>query len=221
MRDRAGTSIADAMRSVGLEPDRIDEVRLKPADVSTFVELHIEQSSTLEQPGVPIGVVTHIAAPHDLFIRLSGMAAHAGATPMGARRDAFAGAAEAAVELERIARASPSGSTVATVGIARVLLGAINVIPGEVELEVDIRDHDLAARTSVVDAFLSAIGAVAERRKLELEVNTITRDDPAACSRAVVAAVRASCDDLGIEYIETASGAYHDAMVLGAEIRWG
>ena len=67
-----------------------------------------------------IGVVTAIAAPHDLRVTLQGAADHAGATPMALRRDALAGAAEAMVELEKLAVGSPSGTTVGTVGVLRV-----------------------------------------------------------------------------------------------------
>ena len=56
MVDREGISIAAAMRSVGLEPDRVAEARLDGSRVAAFVELHIEQGSVLERLGVPIGV---------------------------------------------------------------------------------------------------------------------------------------------------------------------
>jgi hydantoinase/carbamoylase family amidase len=221
MRDRDGTSIAQAMLAVGLDPDRIGEARLDPARVHAFVELHIEQGSVLEAAGVPVGVVTHIAAPHDLLVTVHGEAAHAGATPMLARRDALAGAAEAATRLELVARGSPSGTTVATIGIVRARPGAINVIPGEAELHVDIRDHDLAARTAVVNRFLAALEEIVDRRGLTVDVETITRDDPAVCSPLVVDSVRAACEELYQPYLDVTSGAYHDAMVLGAQIPMG
>jgi hydantoinase/carbamoylase family amidase len=175
----------------------------------------------LETAGIPIGVVTHIAAPHDLLVTVRGEAAHAGATPMTMRRDAFAGAVEAAALLERLAQQSPSQSTVATVGVVHVRPGAINVIPAEAELHVDVRDRDLAARTAVVEAFLAALDEIAGRRGLEVGVETITRDDPAICDDAVVTAVRAACDDLGQLYLDLTSGAYHDAMVIGAQVPIG
>jgi hydantoinase/carbamoylase family amidase len=221
MRDRNGISIAEAMYAVGLDPDRVEESRLDPARVKTFVELHIEQGNVLETAGIPVGVVTHIAAPHDLLVTVKGFAAHAGATPMTGRRDALTGAAELIGELERLASTSPSGSTVGTVGVIGARPGAINVIPGEVDLLVDIRDHDLKARTGVVNAFLSALQTVTARRGLEYDVNTITVDEPAACSQIVVDAARAACRGLEVEFIEMVSGAYHDAMVLGAQIPMG
>jgi hydantoinase/carbamoylase family amidase len=221
MRDGDGVSIAEAMQAVGLDPDRLDDARLDTSAVHAFVELHIEQAGVLEAAGIAVGAVTHIAAPHDLLVRISGTAAHAGATPMSLRRDAFAGAAEAAVELERLARESPSGSTVGTVGIVHVGPGAINVIPGEVELHVDVRDYDLGARVAVVDAFLAALNEIAARRGLHLSVGTITHDHPATCSPIVVDAVRGACDELGEPYLDVISGAYHDAMVLGAHVPIG
>jgi hydantoinase/carbamoylase family amidase len=214
-------TLAEALAAAGYDPDRVPEARIDPSAVQAFVELHIEQGSVLERRGIGLGVVTDIAAPHDLLVGFTGAAAHAGATPMCDRRDALAGASEAMVALERLARGSQSGSTVATVGVIRTLPGAINVIPGRVELEVDIRDSDLGARTAVVDAFLAEIEAIAARRGLAVEITTITRDTPAACAPLVVASARAACEQVGCEYLEMVSGAYHDAMILGAEVPIG
>jgi hydantoinase/carbamoylase family amidase len=221
MRDRDGVSVAEAMRQVGLDPDRLAEARLDPATVHAFVELHIEQAEVLESTGRQVGVVTHIAAPHDLRVTLRGSAMHAGATPMRLRRDALVGAAEAALELERLALASRSGTTVGTVGVMRISPSAVNVIPGEVQMDVDIRDSDAEAREAVVARFEAKLEELATRRALELEISTLVRDEPAACSPLVVDAVRDACEELGVASTEMVSGAYHDAMVLGAEVPIG
>ena len=94
---------------------------------------------------------------------------------MALRRDALAGAAEVMTVLERLARESASGTTVGTVGVLRLRPGAINVVPGEVELDVDVRDSDLAARESVVDGLLAAAREIAGRRGLEVEVRADRR----------------------------------------------
>jgi hydantoinase/carbamoylase family amidase len=221
MRDRDGVSVAEAMRDVGLDPDRLADALLDSDNVHAFVELHIEQGAVLESSGTQIGVVERIAAPHDLRVTLSGAAMHAGATPMRLRRDALAGAAEVLLELERLALASPSGSTVGTVGVLRVAPGAVNIIPGGVEMDIDVRDSDLEAREGVVDALRAKLEETASRRRLELTVSTLTRDDPAACSPAVVDAVRSACEELEVSHQPMISGAYHDAMVLGARVPMG
>jgi len=221
LRDRNGTSLATALRGADLDPDRLCDAQLESGRHGTFLELHIEQGSMLEAAGVPVGVVTHIAAPHDLRVLMRGAAMHSGATPMNLRRDALAGAAEAMVELERLAKVSSSGTTVATVGVLRARPGAINVIPGEVEMEVDIRDSNEAARTQVVEDFLAAVGVIAGRRGLELSHEVIARHAPAACDQPIVDAARRACCDLDVRFLEMTSGAYHDAMVVSSMMPMG
>jgi ureidoglycolate amidohydrolase len=219
--DRDGVSMADALRAAGFDPDRLAEARIDPATVQALVELHIEQGAVLEESGEPIGVVTAIAAPHDFRLTLRGAATHAGATPMRLRRDALAGAAEAMTALERITRDSASGTTVGTVGVLRVHPGAINVVPGEVELDVDVRDADRAAREQVVDAALAATREIAARRGLELEVTPIVDDAPVACDARVIEAAAAAAQELELPYRRMTSGAYHDAMVMGSRVPIG
>jgi hydantoinase/carbamoylase family amidase len=221
LTDIAGTTLADALRAADLDPDRLAAARIDPSGVHAFVELHIEQGIVLESAGIPVGVVTHIAAQHSMRLSLRGEAGHAGATPMRLRRDALAGAAEVIVALERLALQAASGTAVGTVGVISALPGAINVVPGTAELLVDIRDRELASRTELVDAFVAAVAAIAQRRGLEHELTTISRDVPVACSDHVVAAARTACGELGAGFTEMVSGAVHDAIIMGAQIRIG
>ncbi|MCW3015667.1 MAG: Zn-dependent hydrolase, partial [Solirubrobacterales bacterium] len=80
---------------------------------------------------------------------------------------------------------------------------------------------DAEARAAVVDGFRAALEAISGRRGLQTEVTTITHDDPAVCSPIVVDAVRGACDELAQPYLDVISGAYHDAMVLGAHVPIG
>jgi allantoate deiminase len=221
MVDRDGVSLASALAGAGFDPDRLPEAVWDPADVHAFVELHIEQGIVLESSGDQIGVVTAIAAPHDMRITLQGAATHAGATPMSLRHDALAGAAEAMVELEKLAVGSPSGTTVGTVGVLRVRPGAINIVPGEVELDVDIRDSDLEARQAVVDGFIAVVGVLATKRGLTAVVDEIVRDEPATCAPMIVEAADAACASLGLEGRHMISGAYHDALILARRVPVG
>jgi ureidoglycolate amidohydrolase len=221
MADREGVTIAAAMRAVGLDPDRIAEARFDPAAVAAFIELHIEQGAVLEQRGIPVGVVERIAAPHQLRLTLTGEARHAGSTPMALRLDALGGAAEVVLAVERLARESASGTTVGTVGTIEVEPGAVNVIPGTVTLDIDVRDVVLDAREQVVREIQVAIKEISTRRGLSAELREMVFDRPAPCDPQIVATVRAVCDELGTPYLDMASGAYHDAMVLGAKVPIG
>jgi hydantoinase/carbamoylase family amidase len=221
MTDRNGISIAAAMASVGLDPELIGAAEFDPSRVAAFVELHIEQGAILEQRGIGLGVVERIAAPHQLRVTFTGKPRHAGSTPMSLRADALCGAAELILAVERLARESPSGTTVGTVGTVDVTPGAVNVIPGTATIDVDIRDVVLHAREQVVDAVKAAVAEIGKRRGVATQVRQMVFDRPAGCDERIVATVREACEELQTPYLDMASGAYHDAMVLGARVPIG
>jgi hydantoinase/carbamoylase family amidase len=221
LRDRDGVSLAAALDAAGFPPDQVPTAAIDPAEVHAFVELHIEQGAVLERGGEQVGVVTAIAAPHDLRLIVRGEAAHSGATPMALRRDALAGAAELMLVLERLARASSSGTTVGTVGVIRAFPGAINVVPGEAQLDIDVRDSDLGAREQVVAELLAAAEAIATARGLSVDVEPIVVDTPVQCAPDVIVAAIAACEELGLRHRSMTSGAYHDAMIMAAKVPVG
>lgn len=219
--DRDGVSMASALREAGFDPDVLGDAVVDPATVHALVELHIEQAIVLEQYGEAIGVVEAIAAPHDFRLTFAGAATHAGATPMALRRDALVGAAEAVVAVERIARASSSGTTVGTVGVIGARPGAINVVPGVATLDVDVRDSDEPAREATVAAIVEAARAIGAERDLEVSVQEIVTDTPVRCAPEVVEAAVSATEALGFSYRRMISGAYHDAMIMGRRVPVG
>jgi hydantoinase/carbamoylase family amidase len=219
--DRDGVSMASALRLAGFDPDRLADAKLDPTGVHALVELHIEQAIVLETHGEPIGVIEAIAAPHDFRLTFEGAATHAGATPMALRRDALVGAAEAIVAIERIATDSTSGTTVGTVGTVRARPGAINVVPGTVALDVDVRDSDAHARESVVSEIVATAQAIAAARRLTVAVEEIVIDRPVGCAPTIIDATVAACEALTLPYRRMISGAYHDAMIMGRHIPVG
>ncbi|HBP32143.1 MAG TPA: allantoate amidohydrolase, partial [Raoultella ornithinolytica] len=136
--DAQGISVAQAMVQVGLDPARVSLAARPTADIAGYLELHIEQGPCLEQAGLALGVVEAINGARRLNCRFTGEAGHAGTVPMSQRRDALAAAAEWMVLIETTTR-QHGGNLVATVGTLRCAPGAVNVIPGEVALTLDIR----------------------------------------------------------------------------------
>ena len=59
------------------------------------------------------------------------------------------------------------------------------------------------------------------RRGLELAVATIVEDAPVACDPRVVAAAADAARELGLPFRRMISGAYHDAMIMGARVPIG
>jgi allantoate deiminase len=210
--DENGVSIAEAMRTSGLDPGRIDEAARASGSVYAYVELHIEQGRILEIKDLPVGVVTGIAGPAWLRFTLTGEAAHAGTTPMNLRRDALAAAAAVIGRIER--EAARKGTSVGTVGQLDLSPGGINIIPGQVSFSLDLRDIDEDVRNDVEARIMHEAALLCEKRGIELETNILQRLPPAPCSSLVRDATREACETLGFEPFGLVSGAGHDGMHL-------
>lgn len=216
LRDARGSRLWDALVEGGYAPGRLAEAVVGPQVVRAFVELHVEQGRVLEERGKRIGIVTAIAGPTRLQVRLKGMADHSGGTPMDIRRDALAGAAELILRLEALARREAVHGTVGTVGVLTVHPGAVHTIPGEVEFSVDIRGVEPVSKRRLVDEFRLALKLIAANRALDLGVSTSVDEPPVPCSPWIVEEISKACARLGIEPLRMPSGGGHDAQHLAA-----
>jgi N-carbamoyl-L-amino-acid hydrolase len=213
LRDRDGVTLDEARQAAGFTGD-LASVALGPTHYAAFVELHIEQGPLLEQRHVPLGVVTAIAAPASLRVTIDGEGGHAGAVLMPDRRDAFLAAAEVALAVEAAAVATGAIDTVGTTGVCHVFPGAVNSVPSRCTLEIDVRDIDQARRDAVLARIADACAEIAARRRVAIETTVVNADPPAACDPAVVDALTASCEALGLAHDRMISRAYHDALFM-------
>ena len=213
MTDGDGVSLAEAFAAFGLDPTRLEEAARKPGEVFAFLEAHIEQGPVLEAEDLALGVVTAIAAQKRLIVRFTGMAGHAGTTPMNLRKDPGPAAAEAILALERICADGRDG-LVGTVGRITALPGAFNVIPGVVEYSMDIRAEVAATRDAAVLAVTAEIEAIAIRRGLEVSVTLMQDLAASPCDHDLTALLEEAVDAVGQSPRRLPSGAGHDAMVI-------
>ena len=192
----------------------LDSVPLPDRYYEAFLELHIEQGPILERENVQIGIVTHIAAPATLRIRIEGEGGHAGAVLMPQRRDAFLAASELALAIEAAALATGSLDTVATTGVCTLFPGAVNSIPSRVQMEVDIRDIDLPRRDSVVAAVTRVCDLIGSRRKVAVSSEILNADPPASCDSHIQQVLIESCAAEGLGSRTMISRAYHDSLFM-------
>ena len=213
LRDAQGLSVDDACARADLT-GTLESTRLPRGCYDSFVELHIEQGPLLEKHGVPIGVVTAIAAPATLRLTLTGAGGHAGTVLMPDRHDPALAAAEIMLAVERAALATGSRDTVATCGLVQVLPGAVNSIPREVRLEIDVRDIDLARRDGVLAAIQQAARAAAARRDCGRTEQVLNADPPATCAPHIIGAVESACATFELPCERMISRAYHDSLFM-------
>ena len=211
--DGDGVSLNDARGAAGYTGS-LEHLALLEGAYHAFVELHIEQGPILEAEGHKIGLVTAIAAPASLILKLTGEGGHAGAMLMPVRHDALTAAAEIVLEVERAALETGSVDSVATVGRILGHPNNINAVPSSVELGLDIRDIDALRRDGMVAQVLGAAHAICGRRGVALEVQWLNQDPPALSSELVLGAARAACTELGVNPREMVSRAYHDSLFM-------
>ena len=213
-KDVGGTSIAEALRGFGLNPDELPDVKRKKNEVLAYAELHIEQGPVLEAEGLPVGVVTAINGFSRLRVVLRGEAGHAGTVPMGLRRDALAAAAECILAVEKIAKGHPE--LVATVGRIEAKPGAINVIPGEAQFTVDVRAPRDELRGQAAAEVRSSVKEIAQRRNIELHVETLQDFGSSACAPWLMRLLERAVETQGVRVRRLPSGAGHDGMAIKA-----
>ncbi len=212
--DADGISMREAMQQAGLPATlaAIGALKRDPSTYQGFVEVHIEQGPVLNALDLPLGVVTSINGSVRYLGEVTGMASHAGTTPMDARRDAATAVAELALFLER--RAAEQPNLVGTMGILTVPNGSTNVVPGRCQFTLDIRATTNDVRDACANDVLAELSRICERRGLS---HTIEQTMSAAAApsdpvwqkrweRAVEAA--------GLPVFRMPSGAGHDAMKL-------
>ena len=213
LKDRDGVTLDEARKSAGFH-GALESVRLPRSHYAGFVELHIEQGPLLEKNHTGLGVVTAIAAPATLRMRIEGEGGHAGAVLMSDRRDAFLAAAEIALAVEFAVLATGSNDTVGTVGVCDVFPGAVNSIPSLVRLEVDVRDIDAKRRDRVLDDIFTSAGESAQRRGVTIQSELLNADPPAICNPVVTEAIEEACNAHGLAFERMISRAYHDSLFM-------
>ena len=213
LTDAEGHNLDDVRQSAGFTGSLAD-VRLQPGHYSAFAEFHIEQGPLVERANLDIGAVTAIAAPAALRVRYTGPGGHAGGVMMADRRDPLLAASRLALEVDAAARDSGSPDTVGTVGVLDVHPRAVNSIPRDVLLEIDVRDIDRPRRDRVLARIKEKAQQFGDELGVPTTIEMINADPPATSDSAIVAAIEKSCTDAKLSHQRMVSRAYHDSLFM-------
>ncbi len=209
LTDQNGVTVKEALTAIDIDGSS-ENLPMKPSEVKSFVELHVEQSALLDEIGVPIGIVQAITGSYHGLVTVVGKADHAGATPMNRRTDALVAASQMVQEVERIGRSDPAESLVATVGYMDVQPGATNIVPGLVTFTLDIRDTSVSTLESAIEETKRAIHSIAEEREVECSVVDTEYVPAVDMSTTVKDAISQACSHLGLQATDIQSRAVHD-----------
>ncbi len=214
MKSSSGLSQSEGIKAVGGNPDRIKEVRREKGALAAFLELHIEQGGNLEREGIQIGVVEGIVAIEWWQFRFKGKANHAGTTPMNMRKDPMLPAARFILAVNEIVN-SHDGAQVGTVGKIEAFPGAGNVIPGEVTLNLELRDLSSEKIWSIYREIESKARQLAKDSQTELSItHQEVASTPALADPMIQKVIESSAKQLGLSSMYLPSGAGHDAQEM-------
>lgn len=220
IQDENGITIRQAIEEMGLNWDKIDQAQRTETELKSFIELHIEQGTRVEDNSAEFGVVTAIACPIRLKITITGQMGHTGTTPMGKRKDALVVAAPFIQFISEAAESLSNTSEfpiVATVSTIDLKPNAMNVIPGIVELGVDIRSVDDQLKEQMKELIIGKCVQLEQSFGVKIEWTTLVNNPSVQLDEKVGGKLQEAGESLGYKVLVLESGAGHDVMNMAAK----
>ncbi len=211
LADADGLTLREAFRDFGLDPGAWARPRAGPTSSWRTSRRTSSRRPSCTAADKPSPAVSSIASARRFQLVVEGEARHAGGTPYDMRRDALLGASEAALAVERICRGEHH--IVGTVGQLEAFPGAVNVVPGEAHLSLDLRGEFDATRDHVWDEISRELDAIMGRRSLRWHAREVHSAPAVFCAPLLQDVVRAG---IGGDAPTLFSRAGHDAMAIGA-----
>jgi hydantoinase/carbamoylase family amidase len=211
LRDRDGERLEDVVARHGVELDRVHESGARLAGARAYLELHIEQGPVLESRGEPAATVLGTCGVERHVAVFTGQTAHAGATPMGLRRDSFAATARAALAIREVGFRHDG---VCTVGGATSEPGVVTAVAGRTEMLLDQRHLDPDALAAMLTEAREACEQAAAEHGCEVELRHVWSIPPIPFDDRLIGLARQAVVEAGGKETAIPSGPLHDAAEM-------
>jgi len=210
---KSGKTLRDGISFIGGDPTKLSTLHWKKGDYTAYVELHIEQGGNLDAEGLNIGVVEGIVGIGWWDVTIDGFGNHAGTTPMDKRHDALMAAAKYVQMVNRVVTSEP-GRQVGTVGRIQAFPGAPNVIPGQVQATLEIRDLDQAKIVRLAKKVMDEATKIGAENGTTFTFKETYLSTPAIMDSGVQKVIESSAKAIGMTTKHLPSGAGHDAQYM-------
>ncbi|HZT15424.1 MAG TPA: Zn-dependent hydrolase [Gaiellaceae bacterium] len=210
LRDRDGVALSDALAAHGVDLDRALDARAQLESAAAYLELHIEQGPVLESLELPLGVVLGTFGVERSRFTWRGQAAHAGSTPMNARRDALAGAAKLALYLREIAFEVGDGAVCTSGGVV-CRPGIVTSVVETAEQLLDQRHLDAEKLARMLQMAREGAERFAEEERLEVDWERIWSIEPILFDETLIGFADEAVREVAGTSHRLPSGPLHDA----------
>jgi N-carbamoyl-L-amino-acid hydrolase len=208
--DRDGITLPEAVGAYGVAVDSALDARSQLESAAAYLELHIEQGPVLESLGLPLGVVLGTFGVERSRVTWRGQAAHAGSTPMNARRDALAGAAKLALAIRGIA-AEVGGGAVGTSGGVVCKPGIVTSVVETAEQLLDQRHLEADQLARLLQMARDAAETFAAEENIDVEWERIWSIEPILFDDTLIGFADEAIREVAGSSHRLPSGPLHDA----------
>jgi len=205
-QDSEGVSVASELERIGYAG-----THAAGFPISSYIELHIEQGVVLEQANTTIGVVSGFVGIRDTRVSVLGENVHAGPLPMHLRKDALVGAAKMVLAAQEIGLAHTPDARV-TVGRLSVPSDSHSIVPGRVDLVLDVRHPDAASLDALQAKLEGRFREIAAEHGLSVEFEPYWNYAPIVFDPKVREYIRTAANLHGYSSLDLPSRAGHDAL---------
>jgi N-carbamoyl-L-amino-acid hydrolase len=215
--DSNGRVLGDEIARIGGTNRPSETGRDDAGLIQACLELHIEQAKTLEAAHVDIGVVTAIPGIYRYSIKIVGAAGHSGTTKMAERQDALVAAADIIKAVSALANDIAMRNNqhfVATIGRISVLPNAAAVVPGAVEMTLDLRAASHSAQVDFLTGLNDQIAITKQMRHCAIALTQLAGAKLAKMAPELRDILTKTTKELGLSVMDITSGAGHDTAHL-------
>lgn len=220
MKNDEGITLEESLKNIGYHGASLRGLD----DIEYMVELHVEQGPILSKENMPIGIVENITGMAWLMVTIAGQENHAGTTPMKMRKDALVAASEIISFVNKRANDMVNelgASTVGTVGKLNVFPNGTNIVPGRVEMGIDVRDVNKENMENLKNETLEMIKRIEEKYGVDAEIQMPITHNPVPLSQEVADIIEKSAKQIGISSKRMNSGAGHDSQNMAEKVKTG
>jgi allantoate deiminase len=212
LTDRDGTALPDALAAHDVDLDAMRDAGAALEGALAYLELHIEQGPVLEQLDKPLGAVLGTFGVQRHKVVFTGAHAHAGASPMHLRKDAYLAAARSSLAWRDDAAARDDVR--ATTGVVRVTPGIVTAFNGTCEVSLDQRALDADVLADMLAQAKGAAERIAAEEGCTVAWEQVWEIEPIPFDEGLIDLAAAAIEDVAGTSERLPSGPLHDAAEM-------